>query len=212
MMSDMDKGKLLVLTGGSGSGKDSVMRELVKMGWSRVVTHTAGRDPRPGEVDGQDYHFVSREKFEEMKNNGEFLEWVVYGETLKGTSKKEVENVLQGKKVVWRIDATAAAKVEDILRKGLGDEAGELISGMVVVYLKAEDENIIFERALRRDNIRSLDIISSRIDADKKEWEENREKFKNVVINKEGALHQTVEQVLKIAEEKQFQQDGNRSL
>lgn len=199
-MTDMNSGVLLVLTGGSGAGKDSVMRELVKRGWDRVVTHTAGRDPRPGEVPGEDYYFVSREKFEEMKNNGEFLEWVVYGETLKGTSKKEVEKVLRGKNVVWRIDPTAAARAEDILREGLGERAGELVGRMVVVYLKAESESMIFERALRRDNLRSLDIISRRIDEDKKVWEKHKEKFSNVVINKDGSLHETVEQVLRIVE------------
>lgn len=196
----MNRGVLLVLTGGSGAGKDSVMRELVKRGWDRVVTHTAGRDPRPGEVAGEDYYFVSREEFEKMKDNGEFLEWVVYGETLKGTTKKEVEKVLRGRNVVWRIDPTAAARAEDILREGLGERAGELTGRMVVVYLKTESDSMIFERALRRDNLRSLDIISRRIDEDKKVWEENREKFSNVVINRDGYLQETVEQVLKVAE------------
>lgn len=56
---------MIILCGKSGSGKDTVGKELVDMGYKRVVTYTT-RPMRPGELDGHQYHFVSVDKFEEL--------------------------------------------------------------------------------------------------------------------------------------------------
>ena len=78
-------GTLFVISGPSGVGKSTVLRELaeeVRFGFSVSATT---RDPRPDEIDGVHYHFVSRDRFEEMIASGELLEWAEYGGNLYGT-------------------------------------------------------------------------------------------------------------------------------
>lgn len=68
---------MIVLLGESASGKDSVLRELIRLGYKRVVTYTT-RTPREGEVDGVDYYFLTKDKFKEMESKGIFSETTSY--------------------------------------------------------------------------------------------------------------------------------------
>lgn len=92
MISCEKKGFLAIITGPRGVGKDSVISEL---GFKKVIGHTT-RNPREGEVDGVDYHFVSEAIFLNMIENGELVEHVNYpaagghGLEYKGTSRKEI--------------------------------------------------------------------------------------------------------------------------
>lgn len=109
--------RLIVLTGASGAGKDEVMKLMMeKTNSQRVVTCCAGREPRPGEREGVDYHFLSREEFWEKINKGEFLEYFEYGETLKGTTKGEIEKSFEVP-LIWRIDAGTSAGIRRLLTK-----------------------------------------------------------------------------------------------
>lgn len=74
---------LLILCGKSGSGKDAILRKLVKYGFIPLVSHTT-RPMREKEVDGKDYYFVSDEKFQEMKEKDKFIEYRAYN-TVAGT-------------------------------------------------------------------------------------------------------------------------------
>src|SRR5260221_10441597 len=80
---------LLVLTGPSGSGKDTVIYELLKQNSNikRIVT-TTSRPIREHEKEGEQYHYVSREKFEKFIAEGAFLEWVEFRGELYGTQKQ----------------------------------------------------------------------------------------------------------------------------
>lgn len=82
---------MIVLVGPSASGKTATCRFLEdNYNIKKVVTHTT-RDIRPGEKDGVDYHFVSKDEFEKMKKNNEFIETVFYNGNNYGTSRKEVK-------------------------------------------------------------------------------------------------------------------------
>lgn len=90
----MRKGKYLVITGPSGSGKTTVSGILLERlpSVARLITTTT-RDPREGEKDGVDYHFVTREAFRGMIDRGEFLEWAdVYGK-MYGSTRAEVSRL-----------------------------------------------------------------------------------------------------------------------
>ncbi len=105
-----------VVSGPSGVGKDSVLNGFnEKYGFfSRVVTCTT-RKPRPGEVNGVNYHFLSPEEFKKGVENDEFLEYVnVYADTFYGTRRKDVDEALSaGKNVVMALDVDGAMAIKD---------------------------------------------------------------------------------------------------
>lgn len=119
-MSDSDasphgRGRLIVLAGPSGVGKSSVVR-LVRalLPELRFSVSVTTRDPRPGEVDGEDYHFVTTDEFDRMIENGELLEWAsVHGGLHRsGTPAAAVEQALDlGKPVLLELDLAGARAV-----------------------------------------------------------------------------------------------------
>jgi guanylate kinase len=107
---------LVVISGPSGVGKDTVLMRMREFGMPfHFVVTTTSRSMRPGEVEGFDYHFVSKEHFEDMIANDDLLEHaVVYGE-YKGIPKSQVRNALRsGKDVIMRIDVQGAATIRQL--------------------------------------------------------------------------------------------------
>lgn len=83
-------GKLFCLIGRSGCGKSTIEKELNKLGFLRIVS-TTSRPRRDGEVDGVDYHYVTKEQVVEMIENGELLEYTRYNNWYYGIGKKQVD-------------------------------------------------------------------------------------------------------------------------
>src|SRR3990167_8113379 len=106
----MAKGKLFLLLGQSGVGKNTILDGLKRNHpefW-RVVTYTT-REPRPEEIPGEDHYFVYKEKFDEMVKKGELLEHAFCHESWYGTPKKEVLDVLAtGKNAIAEIEYQGA--------------------------------------------------------------------------------------------------------
>jgi guanylate kinase len=174
---------LVVISGPSGVGKDSVlmrMRELA-FPFHFVVTATS-RPIRPGEVDGYDYHFVSVERFEGMIREEELLEWAtVYGQ-YKGIPKFEVRQAMaSGRDVVLRINVDGAATVRQ-----LAPEA-------VFIFLAPASHDELRRRlSLRRTE--SLEEIDKRLAVAASEMEQVHQ-FDYVVINREDRLDEAVGQI-----------------
>lgn len=106
-------GRLLVLSGPSGVGKDTVIRRLLELRprLARPVAYTT-RDPRPGEVGGREYSFVDEAEFRERQRRGEFLETAEVHGHLYGTSGERVEALLaQGRDVLLKPDVQGAAQL-----------------------------------------------------------------------------------------------------
>jgi guanylate kinase len=113
----VSRGVLLVLAGTSGAGKGTLGRRLREQDRSlRWSVSWTSRPARPGEVAGVDYHFVSREEFEALRDAGGFLEsFEVYGD-LKGTPRQFVEDALaEGHDVMLELDVNGALKVRDVI-------------------------------------------------------------------------------------------------
>lgn len=114
-MNEQNSGFVLVLSGPSGVGKDTVINELLKKDDKIVVSISmTTRKPRPGEVDGVNYFFVTREEFEEKIQNGEMLEYARYGSNYYGTPKEPVRRwTEEGKTVILEIEVQGAGKIRE---------------------------------------------------------------------------------------------------
>ena len=108
------KGILLVLSGFSGSGKGTVLKELMKKYDNYVFSVSATtRTPRKGEQDGVDYFFVTKERFNEMIENDELVEHACYVGNYYGTPRKYVEDMLaEGKNVILDIEVQGALNIK----------------------------------------------------------------------------------------------------
>ena len=117
-----NKGLLLVISGPSGCGKGTVCKELLQKNDDYVISVSATtRNMRPGEIDGESYFFITKEEFEEMIKNGEFLEYNCgYSGSYYGTPKKYVLDMLeQGKNVILEIEMNGAENVKKVYPEGI---------------------------------------------------------------------------------------------
>ena len=113
----MNKGLLLVLSAPSGAGKGTIIKRLMDDDRSLKLSVSATtRSPRPGEVDGEDYFFLSRDEFDGLVKRGEMLEHAEYVGNCYGTPKGPVESWLQdGQDVILEIDVQGGAQVKQIM-------------------------------------------------------------------------------------------------
>uniref|UniRef100_A0A6B0V2X1 guanylate kinase n=1 Tax=Ixodes ricinus TaxID=34613 RepID=A0A6B0V2X1_IXORI len=106
----------LVICGPSGSGKSTLLKKLLKdFGdyFALSVSHTT-RKPRPGEVNGKDYHFISRDEMEQAIEAGEFIEYTEFSGNLYGTSKKSVRDVQdQGRICILDIEIEGVKNIKN---------------------------------------------------------------------------------------------------
>ena len=110
----MNKGKLIVFSGPSGSGKDTVLEKLLpKCEITKSISATT-RDIRVGEKDGVDYYFVSREEFEKMIEEGQMLEYTQYVGNYYGTPKAPINKwLMEGKNVLLKIEVDGGAQIKE---------------------------------------------------------------------------------------------------
>lgn len=106
-------GRLIVLTGPSGVGKGTLLQALLKRHPEVYYSVSATtRSPRPGEINGKNYYFISRTKFEQLVSQGEFLEWAEFAGNYYGTPREAVLNQVQsGKLVVLEIELKGARQI-----------------------------------------------------------------------------------------------------
>ncbi len=179
---------MIVVSGPSGVGKDSVLQVLKQRGLPLhfVVTST-DRKPRVNEVDGVDYNFISTEKFQQMIANDEFVEWaVVYGD-LKGIPKPQIrEAMASGKDVILRVDVQGAARLR------------QLCPEAVLIFLVPASVPEWFQR-LRDRKTETEESLRRRVETAKKELDHLKD-FDYVVINADDQLDLAVEKIIEIVE------------
>ena len=177
---------LIVISGLSGAGKDSLLARLKQTGHPFHFVVTANTRPRrPGEIDGQDYHFVSVSEFAEMIEKGELLEHaMVYGD-YKGIPKRQVRAALaSGKDVIMRLDVQGATTIRHLLPEA------------VLIFLLAGSEAELARR-LRARKTETPDSLERRLVTVREELKRIDE-FDYIVINRENALDETADTVLGI--------------
>jgi guanylate kinase len=154
-------GTILVLSGPSGCGKSSLVSKALERE-ERVYfsISTTTRAPREGEVDGEDYFFITKEEFEKDIKEGMFLEWAKVHDNYYGTSLKPVQKALSdGKLVIFDIDVQGHA----IVKEKFSDITTSL-------FITTPNSAILKERLLKRGTD-SLEVIERRINNSKTEME-----------------------------------------
>ena len=120
MQDGQQAGRLILILGPSGSGKGTVLRALRERHPDYVFpVSCTTRDPRPGEKDGEGYHFVSQQEFKDRMAEGDFLEWaVVHGKNYYGTRKADILGPLsEGKTVIREVDVQGLRSIRDLVPK-----------------------------------------------------------------------------------------------
>lgn len=108
----MNKGMLIVVSGPSGCGKGTVLAEILKSDRIFYSVSATTRSPRPGETDGVNYYFLTKEKFVQLIEEDGMLEYASYCGNYYGTPKRPVEDMLeQGKHVILEIEVQGAMKI-----------------------------------------------------------------------------------------------------
>jgi guanylate kinase len=149
-------GMLLVVSGPSGSGKTTLCRRLADAGEAHYSISCTTRQPRPGEKDGSDYHFLSRSEFERRLHDGEFLEHALVHGNFYGSLKSEVlGHLAKGTDVVMDIDVQGAAQV-----RGCADAA--IRRSFVDLFVMPRDESELRNRLTGRGTD-SEDVINLRM-------------------------------------------------
>uniref|UniRef100_H2LLH6 Guanylate kinase n=1 Tax=Oryzias latipes TaxID=8090 RepID=H2LLH6_ORYLA len=165
----------VVLSGPSGAGKSTLLKKLMKdhegvFGFS--VSHTT-RNPRPGEEDGKDYHFTTREVMQEGIDNGEFIENAEFSGNMYGTSKAAVEDV-RAKNLICILDVDIQG-VRRIKETDLNP-----------IYISIQPPSIeILEQRLRDRQTETEDSLQKRLEAARIDMELSKEPgvFDVVIIN-----------------------------
>ena len=184
----MRKGLLFVLSGPSGVGKDTILKELLKtdLKITKCVTYTT-RLPRPGEIDGVDYKFISLAKFEELKKDDALLEWAEVGGNLYATPRDFVERKLEeGEDVILKIDVQGAMKVK------------ELFPDAILIFIAPPSLEVLAERMKKRGS--PVEEIERRLKIASREMEMARD-YQIVLVNDD--LEKTVEKLYEIIKSKQ---------
>jgi len=177
---------VVVISGLSGVGKDVVLKGMREQGYifHRVVTVTT-RSPRPGEVEGVDYRFVSEDQYEAMMERGELLEHaVVYGRRY-GVPEREIREPLErGRDAVLRIDVQGAKTIKEKMPQA------------VLIFLTASSMEELKRRLIGRGKD-SPEEMERRMNRAREEMG-YLPKFDYLVVNRDGRLDDAVRQVMAI--------------
>lgn len=176
---------LIVISGPSGVGKDTIARRLIDRrpdSFYFVVTATT-RPPRPGEVHGRDYFFLESDEFARMIDEDELLEYAMVYNDYKGVPKAQIRDALaSGRDVIMRVDPQGAATIR------------KLVPGAICIFLTAESEEAMVTR-LRERKSETPEGLKLRIATARQEMK-RIEEFDYWVVNEQERQEATVDKIL----------------
>jgi len=166
------RGLLLVMSSPSGAGKTTLSRALLASDHHiRMSVSVTTRLPRPGERDGKDYFFISKERFFEMRDEGELLEWAEVFGNLYGTPRRPVEDALaKGRDVLFDIDWQGTQQLE----QAMGDD-------LVRIFILPPSTDELRDRLIRRAQDSALVVAKRMAEASREmsHWAE----YDYVIVN-----------------------------
>lgn len=178
---------VVVISGPSGSGKSTVVNALCKADeMLRLAVSATTRTPRPREVDGVDYHFLSKSEFEELIQQEGFLEWAEYGGNFYGTLMSEIALAQNARKAsVLEIEVQGALQA----RQRLGNET---VRSLLIFIVPASFADL--EKRLRGRKTESESELMQRLDIATSEIAQIQH-YDYCVINRDGGIQQAVAQI-----------------
>ena len=177
---------VIVISGPSGVGKDVLIEGMAGRGLAYHFTVTATtRDPRPGEREGINHHFLSVAEFQQAIEDDELLEWARVFGNYYGVPKRQVRDALsRGKHVIIRVDVQGALRIKELAPEAF----------MIFVHPPNLD---VLQRRLERRGVNSETDIATRLAAATDEIGQS-EAFDRQVVNREGELEAAVDEVIEI--------------
>lgn len=192
---------VIVISGPSGSGKSTVIDTLCKADETLQLSVSATtRRPRPGEVDGVDYHFLSKAEFEESIQQDRFLEWAEYGNNLYGTLKSEIADARDAEK-----DAILEIEVQGSLQ--IREQEQSLTPSRNILIFIIPPSFATLEERLRNRKTESEAELKQRLDIAKSEVREIQH-YDYWVSNPKDAVQQAVHQIQTIITAERFRIDN----
>ncbi len=174
----MNKGLLIVVSAPSGCGKGTILSEILKEDGYYYSVSATTRNPREGEVDGVNYHFISKEEFQKRISENGMLEYAQYCGNYYGTPKKEVDEMRsKGRDVILEIEVQGAMKVK------------KLCPDAVFIFI-APPSVAELERRLRKRGTETDEVIAQRVAEAEGEISHAGE-YDYVIVN--GALEDAIE-------------------
>lgn len=194
----MNKGRVYIISGPSGSGKDTVLKEIFERKPDVAFSISSiTRDMRPGEVEGEKYNFISREQFEYMIANDELLEHNVFVGNYYGTPKKPVINCIEnGQDMLIEVDVNGAAQIRSKMPEA------------VSIFIMPPSLEILKKRLTGRGTD-DAQVIEKRLNEALREIASAKD-YDYVVVNDD--LDQAVSDVILIMSVDKFRTDRNLNL
>ena len=188
----MNKGRLIVFSAPSGCGKGTMLEEILKDKSFAISVSSTTRDPREGEKDGVNYHFLTREDFEQRIADGKFIEHAEYCQNLYGTLSSEVDGRLeQGLNVILEIEPQGAMKIR------------EKRPDAIFIFIVPPSVNEL-RRRLKKRGTETDEVIEERVS--KAAWEISQaEKYDYVIVN--DALEDAVSDFFAVIRGEQLKAD-----
>ncbi|MCL2096122.1 MAG: guanylate kinase [Oscillospiraceae bacterium] len=198
MNTNINNGKLIIISGPAGSGKSTVLKELFKYPGYKYSVSATTRKPRETEIDGRDYYFLTREEFFKKISDGEILEHIEYSGNYYGTPREPVEKMLEEKyNVILEIDVIGALNIK------------EKFPGAVMIFLSpptfAEEESRLRSRATE-----SEEFILKRLARGKQEVEYIY-KYDYLVLNQTDMQEITAYNINCIAEAEKYRMNEKKA-
>lgn len=190
------RGIVIVISGPSGSGKGTVVKELRQICSTMQVSVSATtRLPRGGETDGVEYYFKTREEFEKLIEGGEVLEYTQYNGNYYGTLKSEAERIIsEGDDLILEIEVDGGGQIKRLMGR-------ECVSVMLIAPSAAEQES-----RLRGRGTEAEEVIQGRLERAKAEIRE-AVNYDYIVVNESGKQRECAENILSVIKAEHFRSE-----
>ena len=183
-MSDLQRGRLVVVSGPSGVGKGTVLKYVTSRDDFVYSVSATTRKPREGEKDGVNYFFISRDRFEEMITGGELIEYAEYNGHYYGTPRAFVEKMLSaGKNVILEIEVRGAMQVKKVMPDA------------TFIFIAPESREIL-EARLRGRGTETDDVIAGRLKIADNEIRSCL-MYDYIVVNRDGGMQECAEDIVR---------------